>query len=346
MQPTPRGHQEREVATKLKEAEVYYSMGLVDEAKEAYRAILSSDHQLTSDQRAIAEQRLRELEGKDGGEEQAGEELELANELILTTECLASEGNIQAILDGAFALRELGLYEEAVNEYVKLFSLDYAPEQVVPEICKCLLKSFPPAKAKEAVSRIIDEYVSERESKAKAKFRLGLEMERMNKLEYAMELYQEAALLAPEDSRIKERIEHITKKHVPKKEKVRQDMIKKIREAKERRKWERINARIPEFVFVEFEIGKDTTTPQQFKLQVANYSKYGLGLLVPENQKKLLEIVRPGDKIKDVTFFAKWAVIRVDVLVRHITKLDSGPHKGQYVIGVESEEIIESSAGL
>ncbi|RLB41958.1 MAG: hypothetical protein DRH12_06835 [Deltaproteobacteria bacterium] len=345
MQQTPQVQQDTEAATKLKEAEVYYSMGLVDEAKEAYRAILFSGLQLTAEQRALAEKRLGELEGEDKGQEEE-EGLELANEVMVTTEGLASEGNIQAILDGAFALRELALYDEAINEYVKLFSLDYPPEKVVPEICKCLLRSSPPAKVKEDVSRIIEEYVAEDHGKAMAKFRLGLEMERLNKLHYAMELYQEAALLDPGDERIKERIEYLSKKHVPKKQKVRQSMARKVREAKERRKWERVNARIPEFVFVEFDISKGSGKPRHFKLRVANYSKYGLGLLVPKDQKELLEMVRPGDKIKDVTFFAKWAVIRVDVLVRHVTELDSGPHKGQHVIGVESDEIIESASGL
>ncbi len=347
MDTSPQNLQNQDAATKLKEAEVYYSQGLVEEALEAYRSILSSRVPLSIEQKAMAEGRLRELEGMTDNEgDGANDSIELAEDVSLTTEAQASEGNVQAILDGAFALRELGLYDEAVNEYVKLFRSNYPAEKIVPEICKCLLRSSPPAKVKEDVSRIIDEYCTEDQAKGMGKFRLGLEMERINRPQYAMELYQEASLLEPENKAIKERIEYLKRKHIPTKQKPRQAMRQRTAEIRDRRKWERISARIPEFIFVEFEMIKSDGKPLPFKLQVANYSKYGLGLLVPDDQRQILQMLKPGDKLRDVTFFARWAVIRVDALVRHITQLDSGPHKGKYIIGVESDEIIESSAGL
>lgn len=347
MQVSPPNGEQQDAASKLKEAEIYYSQGLVEEALEAYRSILSSPLSLTEAQKATIEERLRELEGM-ADEDEIGDrnDLEVAEDVVLTTQEESSEGNVQAILDGAFALRELGLYDEAVNEYVKLFGLNYPAEKIVPEICKCLLRNSPPSKVKEDVSRMIDEYAVADRDRAMGKFRLGLEMERVNRSQYAMELYQEASVLAPEDKRILQRINYLTKKHVPKKQSPSKQVPRKLQEATERRKWERINARIPEFVFVEFEMIKSDGQPQPFKLQVANYSKYGLGLLVPNDQRQILHMIKPGDKIRDITFYARWAVIRVDALVRHITELDSGPHKGQYIIGVESDEIIESSAGL
>jgi len=347
MQVTPQNPQKQETATKLKEAEIYYSQGLAEEALEAYKAILSSGFPLNGEQREMIQGRLRELEGITGeGGRDSKDAIELAEDVVLTTDGQTSEGNVQAILDGAFALRELGLYDEAINEYVKLFNLDYPAEKIVPEICKCLLRSSPPAKVKEDVSRIIDEYAGGEQAKAMGKFRLGLEMEKINRPQYAMELYEEASALVPEDERIRERIDYLTKKHIPKKEKARKAIAQKVPEVKERRKWERINARIPEFVFVEFEMITSDGKPVPFRLQVDNYSKYGLGLLVPDDQKHLIHMIKPGDKLRDVTFFARWAVIRVDAFVRHVTELDSGPHKGQYIIGVESDEIIESSVGL
>ena len=336
--------QDANAITKLKEADVYYSMGLVDEAIEAYRAILSSNFSLTREQKAMAEKRLRDLEDRDQDETREDQrEFELARDVILTTEGIPSEGNTQAILDGAFALRELGLYDEAVSEYIKLFNLEYPPEKVVPEICKCLLRSSPAAKVKEEVSRLVDEYVTDEDQRAIAKFRLGLEMERISKLQYALELYQEAALLAPKNIQIKERIKYLTDRNLPKK----QGPSTGIRlTPKKRRKWERINVGIPEFVFAEFDIDHEGTKRRHLKLDVANYSRYGLGLLVPQGQKQLLNLIRPGMKIENITFFARWAIIRVDAIVRHITALHSGPHKGQFMIGLKSDEIIESSVAL
>ena len=344
MEPTSPSCQDIDAITKLKEADVYYSMGLVDEAIEAYRAILSSNFSLTREQKVMAEKRLRDLENKDQDENQENQKkFELARDVILTTEGTPPEGNTQAILDGAFALRELGLYDEAVSEYIKLFNLEYPPEKVIPEICKCLLRSSPAAKVKEEVSRIIDEYVTDEGRRAIAKFRLGLEMERISKLQYAMELYQEAALLAPKNTQIKERIKYLTDRNLLN----GQGTNTGIRlTPKERRKWERINVGIPEFVFAEFDIDHEGTNKQHFKLDVANYSRYGLGLLVPRGQKQLLDSIRPGTKIENITFFARWAIIKVDAIVRHITELHSGPYEGQFVIGLESNEIIENSVGL
>ena len=347
MQATPKNGQKQEIAAKLKEAEIYYSQGLAEEALEAYKTILSSGLPLDGDQREMIEGRLRELEGKAmEGERDGKEATELFEDIILTANGHPSEGNVQAILDGAFALRELGLYDEAVNEYVKLFGLDYPAEKIVSEICKCLLRSSPPAKVKEDVRRIIDEYAGSKQAKAMGKFSLGQEMESVERPQYAMELYEEALALAPSETKIRQRLDYLAKKPTIVKENGRERLAKKVPEEKERRKWERINARIPEFVFVEFEMVTSDGRSMPFRLQVDNYSKYGLGLLVPEDQKHLIHMIKPGDKLKDVTFFARWAIIRVDAFVRHVTELDSGPHKGQYIIGVESDEIIESSAGL
>jgi tetratricopeptide (TPR) repeat protein len=331
----------------MSEAEVYYSMGLVKEAIEAYQAILSSGLSLDLQTKAKIERRIEELTQKAAVDEDSEEdsEIEISEDLTLTTEALASEGNVQAILDGAFALRELGLYDEAVNEYVKLFRVEYPTDKIVSEICRCLLRIAPPAKVKDDVSRIIEEYAPDERSKALGKFRLGLEMEKINRPQYAMGLYQEAAALAPDDTRIRERINYLTAKYGPQK-KVQKSKAQGLQETKDRRRWERLNVRIPEFLFVEFEIDRGDGQPKPFRLKVTNYSKYGLGFLVPAEQRELLKMIRPGDKLKDVIFYAKWAIIKVDALVRHITELDSGPHKGEHVIGVESDEVIESSVGL
>ena len=52
--------------------------------------------------------------------------------------------------------------------------------------------------------------------------------------------------------------------------------------------------------------------------------------------------LKPGDKIKDMTCYAPRAMITVDTVVKHTTKIEEGNFKGQYIIGIESSEIIES----
>ena len=74
---------------------------------------------------------------------------------------------------------------------------------------------------------------------------------------------------------------------------------------------------------------------------------------LPKHLPRFIEKIR----IKDITFYATWTFIQVDTTVRHIAKIKSKeswprgpgfpiqnePHKGLYIIGVESRGIIESS---
>ena len=112
--------------------------------------------------------------------------------------------------------------------------------------------------------------------------------------------------------------------------------------AEEKRKEERITYEIPEFVSVEFRLGKKPKKDKVYSLNVLDCSKHGLGLLVAQKDFDLLEILNKGDKLHDVTFFATWAMIKVDGKVKHKTRIEEGKYKGCYLLGIESPDIIES----
>jgi hypothetical protein len=111
---------------------------------------------------------------------------------------------------------------------------------------------------------------------------------------------------------------------------------------KEKRREERFAYDIPELVSVEFTIGKGPNKGKKYELKVVDSSTHGLGLLVTEEDFDLLESLELGDELKDMTFFAAWAMIKVDGTVRHKTKIETGKNKGLYILGIESAEILES----
>jgi len=113
-------------------------------------------------------------------------------------------------------------------------------------------------------------------------------------------------------------------------------------ELKELRRVERIIQEPPNFISVSFQTTDPAGKEQVWQLNVIDCSRHGLGLLVTEVDFDLLKMIKPGDVIKDITFYAEWTLIRVDATVKHITKIVRGPHKGQYVIGLESSEVITS----
>ena len=108
------------------------------------------------------------------------------------------------------------------------------------------------------------------------------------------------------------------------------------------RREERVTFTMPEFVYVEFTLKRESEKGRSYRLNVLNYSSRGLGLLVTDQNLALLDILSAGDRIPDMTFFAKWAIIKVDATVRHKTKIREGKFKGQYILGIQSAELLES----
>lgn len=121
--------------------------------------------------------------------------------------------------------------------------------------------------------------------------------------------------------------------------------VEKTATARERktRKERRYVPSIPDFSYVEFRMGGDEKTPREHRLEVLNASEHGIGLLLRKEDGDLADTLQPGALIPDMTFYATWTLIRADAKIRHITPITSGRHKGHYLLGVESQEIIESS---
>ncbi|MBW1706186.1 MAG: hypothetical protein JRJ86_13620 [Deltaproteobacteria bacterium] len=111
-------------------------------------------------------------------------------------------------------------------------------------------------------------------------------------------------------------------------------------ELQDTRKEERSALTTPDFISVEFKLGK--APGKDYQVGVIDCSSHGLGLLITKKDMELLQMLKQGDKIKEMTCYAARAMITVDAEVKHITKIEEGNFKGQYIIGIESREIIES----
>lgn len=113
-------------------------------------------------------------------------------------------------------------------------------------------------------------------------------------------------------------------------------------EIKEQRRDDRVIPKMPDFISVEFSLGEISGKERSYELGIVDCSRHGLGLLVTDKEIELLRMLKPGYKIKDITFYASWTMIQVDAVVKHKSRIKSGKHKGQYVIGIQSSEIIEN----
>jgi len=109
--------------------------------------------------------------------------------------------------------------------------------------------------------------------------------------------------------------------------------------ARERRRESRHTYEMPDFVSVAFSImGKDKV----YDLGVMDCSMHGLGILITRKDFDLVRLVKPGDRIRDIVFYSENAMIKVDGVVRRLTKMSTGKYKDSYVMGIESPEVIEN----
>ena len=79
-----------------------------------------------------------------------------------------------------------------------------------------------------------------------------------------------------------------------------------------------------DLISAEFEIGKEPEKIQLWRLDVLNHSDHKLGLLIAKVDYELVQILHPGDRIKDMAVYAEWAMIKTDATVKNIKKINQG----------------------
>jgi hypothetical protein len=113
-----------------------------------------------------------------------------------------------------------------------------------------------------------------------------------------------------------------------------------IIEVEEKRREKRVVFEPPDFQLAEIFLRKGTKEERHYELSVIDCASHGLGMIIPEKHLELLDMIKKGDVIKDIHFYAPNAMLKIDGIVRHITRIDEGKFKGGYYIGIESKELM------
>jgi hypothetical protein len=117
--------------------------------------------------------------------------------------------------------------------------------------------------------------------------------------------------------------------------------MEELMEKKKNRKEDRFKYEMPDMVFAEFRAGKDPGDKKLYSLKIMDCSEYGLGMLITQKDFDLLQVVKEGDELSDVSYFAAWSVNTINGTVRHKTKIGEGEYEGCYLLGIESPVTIE-----
>jgi type II secretory ATPase GspE/PulE/Tfp pilus assembly ATPase PilB-like protein len=198
-----------DIETRIKEAEAYYSMGLIVESLDIYDQILSENPELDEPGQQEITEKVSRLKDEIAELEKPEGQRVSAEDVSVFKESMSGCEEEQAILDSANAFKELGLYSEALSEYEKLCSLGYYFEKILSDIVECLLRLHSPSKAVEEVEKIADDQGLGSKEKAWIKFTLGREMEERNSKNLAIELYESAGHMDPENEEIKEKLSSV-----------------------------------------------------------------------------------------------------------------------------------------
>lgn len=194
---------ETEIDSKIKEAEVYHSMGLIQESLNIYEELLSGASRFNPQDLKTIKEKVHFLkeEMKDSKKSRTKDISSKDIDIIRS-----SHSDISDVLDSAAAFKELGLFQEAIVEYEKLFQLKTPDLKTILEFAGCLFEKYAPGKVIEQIEDITLEHNIKGKEKARIKFRLGLEMEKGVHKDLALDLYKTASNIDPEDEEIKNKL--------------------------------------------------------------------------------------------------------------------------------------------
>lgn len=195
-----------DIDSKTREAEVYCSHALYEEALELYEDILSAAAEMRLDIQQDLEEKILLIK-KTIQEKEQEDELLSPQDVSRIKEGWSGEENVNEILSSASAFKELGMFKEAVAEYNKLFAMDYPADKFISDIGECLFAIHSPSRVIDQIETIIQDNDLSNHEKAEIKFRFGMEMEKKNHNDLALEFYNSVKDIDPEytdiDTKIK-----------------------------------------------------------------------------------------------------------------------------------------------
>ncbi len=201
----PQKNESFDVQGKMKEAEVYFTMGLYEESLGVYGEIISSTSEIEPQDKKTIKEKVKLVKGKIA-EFKKTEPVDMPSEHAeLVKQELSSAGGFDESLQSASALKDLGLTEEAAERYEKLLTPDCSPEAIIPDLTECFLKTLSPNNLLKRIDEILKKNNLENKKIAEVKYLFGVEMENLGYKDLAVKLYKTVSKLDPENKKVKEK---------------------------------------------------------------------------------------------------------------------------------------------
>lgn len=195
------------IGEKIKKAEAYLSIGLLDKSLDIYEEVMSVIPESQPEKLAILKRKIQliktELNDRKIEETRDIHSDEQGNALM---EAAIDLDDAPEILQTASALKEMGLSEWAAEHYERLFELDFDPAEAIPGLIQSILEVEPPEKVVKRVQGLIEKHVSDLQKKAQSYHCLGQEMEKMGNRDQAVDIYRIASGIDPQSREIQNKL--------------------------------------------------------------------------------------------------------------------------------------------
>lgn len=106
---------------------------------------------------------------------------------------------------------------------------------------------------------------------------------------------------------------------------------------REKRRRDRRGDEIPDFVSVVVKVKDESRKDRTYELEIFDCTAYGLGILVRDKDIDILDRIEVGDKLRDITLYGAYTIVKVKGTARHKTKR-SVDGENFHVVGVEFDE--------
>ena len=297
----------------LKQAELYRSQGLLNEAMEKYQTILNlirkTDQIKNKDKlleglekkMALLEKDIELVTSAPTTPEMSEHVNTLIKKLFSFTKDSEKSTEDDAALEGAIALAKFGQFDGAIVEFGKLLEIDRLRVTSAKNILRChlTLESKDDALNQFAEWESSDLFSPEQLEKIRVLFNDMLEKKGM------------AA------SQVNERAE---------------EAVAEIDEQDDEEEILDISA-----VAITFDSGPHKG--EQFELDVSFQSGNIISLIISSNDEILVESLKVGVKLEEVHFYSPIAIFRGSGVVSAMTQIKSGPKKGDFSLDIKIESI-------
>ena len=190
--------------TGIKEAEIYRSMGLLNESLIVYDEVLAAIPNDDTKHTEFIKKSIRVLKKEIESQETHAPAIS-QKEISVIREAIAVDGQ-SGILDNALAFKQLGLMNEAVTEYEKLFETDYPIIKIIPDFVECLLNLVHPDDVVKRLHQVVGKLDLQSPQLAQIRFSLGLQLEDGGHKDLALEQFKSASKLDPANREIAQKL--------------------------------------------------------------------------------------------------------------------------------------------